>query len=202
MSRPYFRDWGNLSFHKGKTFIAPPRMFKGDLSLFFPNVYGQTLLKTNSAPRDTTPTLQGKISVVSVFSSVWAENQVKTFVDKENNPKLDSILEQNKGTAQRVWINIEENSLKAFLIKLFKGGIRRRIGEPNWHRYFLVRKGISEEIRENVGLLNRSVGYVYLLDSQCRIRWAGSGPSEDHEREGLANSVQRLLDEEKGLKKS
>ncbi|KAI0898327.1 ATP10 protein-domain-containing protein [Annulohypoxylon nitens] len=202
MSRPYFRDWGNLSFHKGKTFIAPPRMFKGDLSLFFPNVYGQTLLKTNSSPRDTTPTLQGKISVVSVFSSVWAENQVKTFVDKENNPKLDSILEQNKNTAQRVWINIEENSLKAFLIKLFKGGIRRRIGEPNWHRYFLVRKGISEEIRENVGLLNRSVGYVYLLDSQCRIRWAGSGPSEDHEREGLANSAQRLLDEEKSFKKS
>ncbi|KAI1096230.1 ATP10 protein-domain-containing protein [Rostrohypoxylon terebratum] len=201
MSRPYFRDWGNLSFHKGKTFIAPPRMFKSDLSLFFPNMYGQTLLKKDSAPRDTTPTLQGQVSIVSVFSSVWAENQVKTFVDKENNPKLDSILEKNKGLAQRVWINIEENSLKAYLINIFKGDIRSRIGEPNWHRYFLVRRGISEDIRENVGLLNRSVGYVYLLDSQCRIRWAGSGLSEDHEREGLANSVQRLLDEEYGPRK-
>ncbi|KAI1208822.1 ATP10 protein-domain-containing protein [Annulohypoxylon truncatum] len=202
MARPYFRDWGNLKFHKGKTFIAPPRMFKEDVSLFFPNVYGQTLLKSDRKPRDTTPTLYGKISVVSVFSSVWAENQAKTFVDKENNPMLDHLLEQNQDTAQRIWINIEENSLKAFLIKMFIGGIRSRIGERNWHRYFIVRKGVSDEIQESIGLLNKSVGYVYLLDRQCRIRWAGSGPSEDHEREGLAQSVQRLLNEEKKLKGS
>ncbi|KAI0889970.1 ATP10 protein-domain-containing protein [Annulohypoxylon maeteangense] len=202
MARPYFRDWGNLRFHKGKTFIAPPRMFKSDLSLFFPNVYGRTLLKSDTDPRDTTPTLKGKISVVSVFSNVWAENQVKTFVDKKSNPMLDHLLEQNKQLAQRVWINIEENSLKAFLIKLFLGGIRRRIGEPNWGRYFIVRKGVSDEIQESIGLLNKSVGYVYLVDSQCRIRWAGSGPSEADEREGLAYSIQRLLDEEKKMKGS
>ncbi|KAI1458989.1 ATP10 protein-domain-containing protein [Annulohypoxylon moriforme] len=202
MARPYFRDWGNLRFHKGKTFIAPPRLFRGELSLFFPNVYGQTLLKSDRKPRDTTPTLHGKISVVSVFSSVWAENQVKTFVDKANNPMLDHILDENRDTVQRVWINIEENSLKAFLIKMFIGGIRSRIGERNWGRYFIVRKGISDEIRESIGLLNKSVGYVYLLDSQCRIRWAGSGPSEADEREGLANGIQRLLAEEKKLKES
>ncbi|KAI1143427.1 ATP10 protein-domain-containing protein [Hypoxylon sp. FL0543] len=202
MSRPYFRDWGNLKFHKGKTFIAPPRPFKGDLSLFFPNLYGRTLLKSDRSPRDTTPALQGKISVVSVFSSVWAENQAKTFVSKESNPELESVLEQNKDVAQRVWINIEENTLKAWLIKLFMGGIRSRIGESNWDRYFVVRRGVSDEIRERVGLLNSSVGYVYLVDSNCRIRWAGSGPSEDHEREGLVKGVQRLLEEEKNSKQS
>ncbi|KAI1416019.1 ATP10 protein-domain-containing protein [Hypoxylon sp. FL1857] len=202
MSRPYFRDWANLKFYKGKTFIAPPRPFKGDLSLFFPNLYGQTLLKSDRKPRDTTPSLQGKISVVSVFSSVWAENQAKTFVAKESNPALESVLEQNKDVAQRIWINVEENTLKAWLIKLFIGGIRSRIGEPNWHRYFVVRRGVSDDIRERIGLLNSSVGYVYLVDSECRIRWAGSGPSEDHEREGLVKGVQRLLDEAKNLKKS
>ncbi|KAI2467706.1 ATP10 protein-domain-containing protein [Annulohypoxylon bovei var. microspora] len=202
MARPYFRDWGNLRFHKGKTFIAPPRMFKGDLSLFFPNVYGQTLLKSDREPRDSTPTLKGKISIVSVFSSVWAENQANTFVAKEHNLTLEHILGQNQDVTQRVWINIEENSLKALLIKLFIGGIRSRIGESNWHRYFVVRKGISDEIRESIGLLNKSVGYVYLLDSECRIRWVGSGPSENHERDGLAVSVQRLLGEEKKLKSS
>ncbi|KAI0842078.1 ATP10 protein-domain-containing protein [Hypoxylon sp. FL0890] len=202
MSRPYFRDWGNLKFHKGKTFIAPPRPFKGDLSLFFPNLYGQTLLKSDRNPRDTTPTLQGKISVVSVFSSVWAENQAKTFVSQESNPELECVLEQNKDVAQRIWINIEENTMKFWLIKLFIGGIRSRIGEPNWGRYFVVRKGVSDEIRESIGLLNSSVGYVYLVDSHCKIRWAGSGPSEDHEREGLVRGVQRLLDEAKDLKRS
>ncbi|XXG94647.1 protein transport protein gos1 [Hypoxylon texense] len=200
MSRPYFRDWGNLQFHKGKTFIAPPRPFKGDLSLFFPNLYGQTLLKSDRNPRDTTPALQGKISVVSIFSSVWAENQAKSFVSQESNPELESVLEQHKDVAQRVWINVEENRLKAWLIKLFTGGIRKQVGEPNWGRYFVVRKGVSDDIRENIGLLNSSVGYVYLVDGECRIRWAGSGPSEDHEREGLAKAVQRLVDEEKSKK--
>ncbi|KAI1649817.1 ATP10 protein-domain-containing protein [Daldinia loculata] len=202
MSRPYYRDWGNLRFHKGKTFFAPPRPFKSDLSLFFPNLFGRTLLKSDRKPRDTTPTLQDKISVVSVFSSVWAENQINSFVSKEANPELETVLEQNKDAVQRVWINYEDNSMKAWLIKLFMGGIRRRIGEPNWDRYFIVRKGLNDEIRENTGLLNSSVGYVYLLDGECRIRWAGSGPSEDHEREGLVKGVQRLLDEAKSSKKT
>lgn len=202
MSRPYFRDWGNLKFHKGKTFVAPPRPFKRDLSLFFPNLYGQTLLKSDRSPRNTTPLLQGKVSIVSVFSSMWAENQAKTFVSKESNPELESVLEQSKDVAQRVWINVEENTLKAWLIKMFVGGIRRNVGEPNWERYFVVRRGISDDIRENIGLLNSSVGYVYLVDSECRIRWAGSGPSEDHERDGLVKGVQRLVEEVKSSKKS
>ncbi|KAI1105222.1 ATP10 protein-domain-containing protein [Jackrogersella minutella] len=200
MIRPYFRDWGNLAFHKGKTFIAPPGVFKGDLSLFFPNMYGQTLLKTDRGPRNTTPALKGKVSVISVFSSVWAENQTKTFVSKETNPELESVLEKNKDVAQRIWINIEENRFKAQLIKLFKWSIRRRIGQPNWGRYFVVRKGISDDIRESIGILNKSVGYVYLLDGDCKIRWAGSGNSEAHEREGLVKGFQRLLDEKKPSK--
>ncbi|KAI2629745.1 ATP10 protein-domain-containing protein [Hypoxylon sp. NC1633] len=202
MSRPYFRDWGNLSFHKGKTFIAPPRPFKGDLALFFPNLYGQTVLKSDRLPRDTTPVLQGKISVVSIFSSLWAENQAKTFVSKESNPELEATLEQNKDVAQQVWINIEENTMKAWLIKMFISGIRKRIGEPNWGRYFVVRKGVSDEIRESIGLLNSSVGYTYLVDGECRIRWAGSGPSEVHEREGLVKATRRLVEEQKSTKGS
>ncbi|TGJ86938.1 hypothetical protein E0Z10_g1820 [Xylaria hypoxylon] len=193
MSRPYFRDWGNLQFHKGKTFIAPPRLFKGDLSLFFPNLYGRTLLKTDKEPRDTTPVLRGRASIVSVFSSMWAENQCNTFVSKESNPAIEQIIAESGGRAQHVRINIEEDPLKAFLVRLWMGKLRRQVGEGNYERYFLVRKGVSDEIREGVGLLNSKVGYTYLLDANCRIRWAGSGSSEDHERDGLVKGLQRLL---------
>ncbi|KAJ3565579.1 hypothetical protein NPX13_g7451 [Xylaria arbuscula] len=196
MARPYFRDWGNLQFHKGKTFIAPPRLFKGDLSLFFPNLYGRTLSKTDKEPRDTTPVLQGRISVVSVFSSMWAENQCNTFVSKESNPAVEKIIAESGGMAQHVRVNIEEDALKAFLVKMWMGSLRRKVGgEQNYGRYFLVQKGVSDEIREAVGLLNSKVGYTYLLDPECRIRWAGSGPSEDHEREGLVKGLGRLLAE-------
>ncbi|GAW22943.1 hypothetical protein ANO14919_124900 [Xylariales sp. No.14919] len=193
ISRPYFRDWSNMQFHKGKTFIAPPRLFKGELSLFFPNLYGRTLLKTDKEPRDTTPVLRGWVSVVSVFSSLWAENQCNTFVSKESNPGVEHIIAESGGRAQHVRVNIEEDAMKAFLVRLWMGRLRRQVGEENYGRYFLVRKGVSDEIREAVGLLNSKVGYTYLLDAECRIRWAGSGPSEGHEREGLVKNLQRLL---------
>jgi ATPase complex subunit ATP10 len=197
MSRPYFRDWGNMQLHKGKTFIAPPRLFKGELSLFFPNLYGRTLLKTDTEPRDTTPVLRGRVSVVSVFSSMWAEDQCSTFASQKHNPAVEQIIAESGDVAQHVRVNIEEDPLKALLIRLWMGSLRRQVGgEKNWERYFIVRKGVSDEIREAVGLLNGKVGYTYLLDADCRIRWAGSGNSEDHEREGLVKGLQRLLAEQ------
>ncbi|EOO02130.1 putative mitochondrial atpase complex subunit atp10 protein [Phaeoacremonium minimum UCRPA7] len=195
ISRPYFRDWTNMQYHKGKTFLSPPRLFKADLSHYFPNLFGQTLLKKDHSPRDTTPVLEGKASVVTLFSSAWAENQVQSFVSKKANPALHELLGKNSGKAQMVQINVEDNSLKYWIIRLFMGSLRKRVGKDNWGRYFIVRRGISDEIREHIGLLNSKVGYTYLVDSNCRIRWAGSGPSEPEEREGLVKGVQRLLDE-------
>src|SRR4051794_39306077 len=110
MARPYFRDWNNLQFHDGKTFIAPPRLFRGDVSLYFPNLYGRTLQKTDRQARDTTPTLAGKASIVSIFSGVWAESQVQTFASPANNPALQEVLARSGGQAQMVQINVEENA--------------------------------------------------------------------------------------------
>lgn len=196
MSRPYFRDWSNLSLHKGKTFLAPPRPFKADLSLYFPNLHGRTLAKTPGADKsDTTPLLEGRASVVALFSGMWAETQAKTFISPEANPMLHGVLEASGGRAQLVQINIEEDWMKAMLIRLFSGSLRRKVGPDNWDKYFLVRKGISDEIRESIGLLNSKVGYMFVVDHQCRIRWAGSGDAVDGEPEGLAKALQRVLKE-------
>lgn len=180
--------------HKGKSFLAPPGLFKGEKALYFPNFYGQTLLK-DKLHRDTTTLLEDKISVVSVFSSAWAENQAATFASEKNNPQLHEIVKNSGGLAQIVRINVEENALKAMIVKFFMPGLRKKLGNENWGRYFLVRKGISDEIRDAVGLLNSKVGYTYLLDGDCRIRWAGSGPCEGDEKEGLVKGVRRLIEE-------
>ena len=165
------------------------------MSLYFPNLHGRTLLKTDRKPRDTTPALAGKASVVTVFSGMWAEGQAQTFVSPGNNPALHEVLVGSGGRAQLVQVNIEENALKAWLVRLFAGNLRRRVGKANWDKYFLVRRGISHDIRERIGLLNGKVGYTYLVDQDCRIRWAGSGASEAEERDGLVKGVRRLLDE-------
>ena len=211
MSRPYFRDWRNMQFHKGKTFIAPPRLFRADVSLYFPNIHGRTLAKGDPSAKaaDTTPLLEGHTSVVSVFSSVWAEKQAQSFTSSNANPALHEAVAASRGRAQLVQINVEEDPLKAWLIRLFSWSLRQRVGKENWNRYFLVRKGISDEIRESIGLLNSKVGYTYLVDHHCRIRWAGSGDAQPDEQEGLVKGVQRVLDEmtkegvaEKGLRRT
>lgn len=183
-----------MRHHRGKSFLAPPGLFKSDRALYFPNLYGQTLIK-RSEPCDTTPVLQGKVSVVSVFSSVWAEQQAASFVGGENNPELQQVVKGSGGVAQMVQINLEEDALKAMVIRLFRPSLRRRIAEPDWGRYFLVKKGLTHEIRDAIGLLNSKVGYIYLLDGHCRIRWAGSGVCEGTEKEGLVRCTKRLIEE-------
>ncbi|KAF5248462.1 hypothetical protein FANTH_5863 [Fusarium anthophilum] len=195
ISRPYFRDWGNLQYHEGKSFIAPPRLFKAELSLFFPNFYGETLLKTDKNPRDTTPLLTGKGTVVSFFSSRWAEQQAATFTSKEENPGLHEVLNKHPDTTQIVNINYEDNAGKAWLVRFFLGSLRKQFPEKDWDKYFLVRRGVTDDIRESIGLLNSKVGYVFLVDQYCRVRWAGSGTAHPVEAEGLAKGLSRIVDE-------
>lgn len=201
MARPYFRDWTNLALHKGKTFLAPPRLFKHDKSLYFPNLFGHTLLKSTSLARDTTPVLAGKASVVAIYSTDWARRQADSFIGKKENPALHEILDKHQGRAQLVQINVEDTSyLKYWMVRMFSGSLRKQVGKDNWDKYFLVRKGISDEIKESIGYLNSKVGYTYLVDGDWRIRWAGSGPAEPDERESLTKGLERLLDEaDKGV---
>ncbi|KAI9765276.1 MAG: hypothetical protein M1840_007475 [Geoglossum simile] len=194
ISTPYFREWTNMRYHKGKTFLSNPRLFRADRALYFPNIYGKTLLSPGHGT-DTTPVLKDNISIVSIFSSAWAERQVQTFVSETQNPELSTAIQESGGAARRVDVNVEENALKAGLIRLFMPSIRRRTPRERHGRYFVVRRGISEEIRDAIGFLNGKVGYVYLLDGECKIRWAGSGRAEREEKESLARGVKRLVDE-------
>ncbi|KAH8808274.1 ATP10 protein-domain-containing protein [Xylogone sp. PMI_703] len=200
MAAPYYREWSNMRHHKGKSFVAPPKLFKADRALYFPNFYGQTLIKDKQL-RDTTPVLEDKVSVVSVFSSAWAENQAATFVSDKQNPELNQVLEFNKDVAQRVQINLEDNLLKSWIINLFRPRLRRILGKENWGRYFVVRKGVTDENKDAIGLLNSKVGYTYLIDGDCRIRWAGSGNAEPEEKEGLVRGLRRLVEEHRSKAK-
>lgn len=183
-----------MRHHKGKSFLAPPRLFKSDRALYFPNLRGQTLVRYDGL-QDTTSVLEDKVTIVSVFSSRWAESQAKTFAAEDQNKELHSIVRSSGGDAQFVQINIEENTLKAMLIKLFLPSLRKQRSEEDWSRYFVVRKGLDTETKDAIGLLNTFVGYTYLLDGECRIRWAGSGPAEGDEKEGLVKGARRLIDE-------
>ena len=191
----YFRDFKNIrKYRSGKTFMANPRIFKKEAALYFPNFHGETLAEIEA---DTTDVLQGKVSVVNVYSSQWGETQARTFTGKKENPELQQILKDNDGIAQVVDINIEENSLKAWIIALFKWQLKAKRSQKEWGRYFVVRKGVSEKIRETIGLLNGRVGYVYVVDEKCRIRWAGSGDAEGTEMQDMNKGFRKLVETRK-----
>lgn len=203
MAKPYFRDWSNLRFSKGKIFKCNDRLFRGDASLWFPNFYGKTLAKGlarierkdgyRGLGRDTVSVMRGKVSVVSIVSSMWAKAQVDTFVSAEHNPELQVVLQGSKDVAQRVWINMEDNWIRWWLLQTFRNNLRKGKSEEEQRRYFMVRRGVNDVMKEAIGLMNDKVGYVYLVDEDCKIRWAGSADAEDGEKESMVRSLKKLV---------
>ncbi|KAF7187255.1 Mitochondrial ATPase complex subunit ATP10 [Pseudocercospora fuligena] len=205
MSKPYFRDWSNLRFYKGKIFRSNERLFRGEVSLWFPNFYGKTLRNDlqkgdtkdgyGGHGRDTCDVMEGKVSLVSIVSSTWAQGQVETFISKEQNPELHQVLQQSQDIAQQIWINHEENPLRWWLLQAFQANLRRERSKEEQRRYFMVRRGVDEDVKEAIGLLNDKVGFVYLVDADCKIRWAGSAEAEPNERESMVKCLRKLIQE-------
>ncbi|KAM0276120.1 hypothetical protein ACHAQH_007094 [Verticillium albo-atrum] len=195
MARPYFRDWTNLKFQDGKSFIAPPRPFKAEVSLFFPNFVGDTLAPQDGRFRATTNVLHGKTSIVAMFQGRWGEDQTDSFIAPAANPALQDLLAQAGDRLQVVRLNMEDNSLKAWLVGFFMGGLRRKFAESEWGKYFLVRRSVTGDISESIGLLNSKVGYVYLVDHLCRVRWAASASATPEELASLVKSARTVLNE-------
>lgn len=169
-------------------------MFKSERALYFPNLYGQTLLKTNKF-QDTTPLLENKVSIVSIYSNQWAENQANSLVAQKNNPDLHDTVNENTDVAQFVKVNRETHGLKAWIIRRFLGGLRKQVGEENWGRYFLVTRDLERDINDAIGFLNNKVGYTYLVDGECKIRWACSGQANAEEKAGIVKGVKLLIRE-------
>ncbi|KAJ5152042.1 hypothetical protein N7492_010337 [Penicillium capsulatum] len=201
VARPYFRDWTNLKYHDGKTFISNPRVFKSEFAGYFPNLQGLTLA-SRKEPKDTTTVLRGKISLVSLFSNRYADSHVETFLGTKNNPELANILEQEGQHAQRVYINVPDNRMLTWLVRMCMSSIQKSYPKEDHARYFLVRSGFNEQLKEAIGIMNKAVGYVYLVDADCRIRWAGSGNAQPEELENLNTALKRLIAEKKEFPES
>jgi len=144
--------------------------------------------------KDTTDVLQGRVSIVLVYSGQWAQRQTDSFLSEAQNPELVRLLKAEPRLIQKVEINVEETRGRAALVWMFAHGLRNVRMREDWRRYFVVRRGLTEDVKMEMGFVNGKVGYVYLVDWHCRIRWAGSGEAERGEKEGMVANARRLLD--------
>ncbi|KAI4151675.1 MAG: hypothetical protein LQ340_003370 [Diploschistes diacapsis] len=199
VSKPYFRDWSNLRHHKGKLFLAPQRLLKADKALYFPNLRGITLADLKDE-QDTTEVLRGRINIIRVFTGTWAERQADTWTEHgDERVALGNILDAGEGIVQGVNINIEENNLRARLVRFFMRWQRRLAPQKVHGRYFLVTRGVTDEIRHALGMFNTQVGYMFLVDGNCRVRWAGNAVAGDEERASFLRGLVKLIQEMKKL---
>jgi len=82
--------------------------------------------------------------------------------------------------------------LKGLLVSLFASRLRRQIPAQRQPFYLLSGQNM-EYLREPLGLTNKHVGFVYLLDENLRIRWAGCGFARPEEQESLVKCTGVLL---------
>jgi len=67
---------------------------------------------------------------------------------------------------------------------------------------YLVSSQNMEYVRDNLGMVNKHIGYVYLLDEHLKVRWAGCGDAKSEEADALRTSVGVLLNRLKKAAKS
>jgi len=58
---------------------------------------------------------------------------------------------------------------------------------------YLVSSQNMEYVRESLGMVNKYIGYVYLLDEHLKVRWAACGDAKLEEADSLRTSVGVLL---------
>lgn len=75
---------------------------------------------------------------------------------------------------------------------MFLSTLRRSIPVSQQPSYLLSHQSL-EYLREPMGMENKHVGYVFLVDWNCKIRWAGCSWATLEEEESLRKCSHVLL---------
>jgi len=126
----------------------------------------------------TSELLRGKISLVAMLSTRISEAHVESYVPNT----LDAY--KDNPAFQYVQINCQENSLKWILVGIFISGLKRSVPAEFKDKYLLSTENL-EYLREPMGMDNKHLGYVYLVDENCKIRWAAVSSAQTGGMRGL-----------------
>jgi len=183
-SKGYFHDMNMTRQYGGKTFIAPKVLIREDKSLYFPNIQGKSML--DGTVKNTMEMCYGKVSLIAMLGTQISEMHTRAFSDMTNKRFGDNPL------YQYIQVNLQENIMKAFLVNLFLGNLKSSVPKEE-HANYLVSTQNMEYVREAMGMTNSKVGYVYLVDENLRVRWAGGADPFAEEVQALESCAGVLL---------
>ncbi|WVQ82014.1 hypothetical protein IAT38_004142 [Cryptococcus sp. DSM 104549] len=187
----YFHDYHAVRKEGGyKLWQAPNVLIREDKALYLPDISGSSLLHETV---HTTDLCKGKVSIVGVTSTRIADEHIQSFV----RPTLESV--EGHPHFNYIQINYQPNLLKSMLLKFSINSIKRSIPEERWGSYMLSSGEWSQiDIRRPLSMSNSLLGYVFLIDENCKIRWAGTGDATEEEAVNLRRATAVLLGRIKG----
>ncbi|KAF9922034.1 Mitochondrial ATPase complex subunit atp10 [Linnemannia zychae] len=193
----YFAEFSELSKAGSKLWKGTPNMISADKALYMPNIIGTSL--ETSQPVELVDLLKGKISLLAISGTRFGEEHIETYMTPFLNrwPMKGRV---NTSKVQLVELNVQENPLKAGLVKMMMPFVRKNIPEERHANYMLHYKSIRS-LREPLSMQNSYLGYVFLIDSNCKIRWGAHGPATEEEIKTLLESVQKLSERSGASKK-
>lgn len=183
-SKGYFHDINMTRKHGGKTWIAPKVLIREDKALYLPNISGKSL--DEGKPKNTTIICFGRITVLAMLGTKISQVHAQGFIEPTHARFSSNPL------YQYIQINLQENLLKSFLVNLFISSIRSTV-PPELQPNYLVSSQNMEYVREQLGMTNSKVGYVYLIDENLKVRWGGCADAMVEETQALESCTGVLL---------
>ncbi|KAK1231455.1 Mitochondrial ATPase complex subunit atp10 [Marasmius sp. AFHP31] len=190
-TKGYFHDLTMTKKHGGKTWIAPKVLIREDRALYMPDISGTSLETGSNSEKHTTTMCFGRITALSLLSTRISELHSAAFT----SPTLQRYA--SHPLFQHIQINTQSNALKSFLVRLLTRSLRSSIPKEQ-HPFYLLSSQNLEYLREPLGINNDRVGYVYLIDENCKVRWAGCADATAEEAKALevcTGILLRRLDE-------
>ncbi|KAG0255191.1 Mitochondrial ATPase complex subunit atp10 [Mortierella polycephala] len=182
----YFAEFSELSRTGSKLWKGTSSMVNADKALYMPNIIGTSL--ETSEPIELVDVLKGKISMVAISGTRFGEEQIETFM----TPFMKQWPAEHKSPkVQLVELNIQENPLKAGLVRMMVPFVKKTIPKERHANYILHYKSIRH-LKDPLSMQNSYLGYVFLVDSNCKIRWGAHGKGTETEIKTLLDSVRKL----------
>lgn len=198
---------GMYDFHvytktKGRLFEAPISYFRKERSLYFPNFRVKSLTGKRMDLMDALD--KAKLSILRIYSTDAGYEMTNDYFkikNSEDNYMTESGIEvfnQEFPGAQIIEVILSENASKHFIHTFITPGKLLQQRPKSQHdKYLIARRDsvLTRDDREKLLLTNAYSGYIYVVDSSYKIRWAGSGWPTENEVDGLWKAVRSLLKE-------
>ncbi|CEI97699.1 hypothetical protein RMCBS344292_11826 [Rhizopus microsporus] len=157
-TKSYFHDANEMKEHGGKMYYASTQLMKPEKTGYMPDFETQDLSKNRV---HTTDRLHDKITLMTFALTQFGLDHTRTFA----NPFWEKYGNKTK----------DIQLLEAFVTRALKG-----LPKERQDNVLLLYKDISR-VRPYLDMTNKHIGYVYLIDENCKVRWTAHGNATQEE---------------------